>query len=71
MSEDDVLFGYRLRVFDYAARTSVSQACRVFGIHRSTYYVCKRPVPRHVLASCGRGSAGGRASQAALAAFTL
>jgi hypothetical protein len=36
MSEDDVLFGYRLRVFDYAARTSVSEACRVFGIHRST-----------------------------------
>src|SRR2546421_11035617 len=49
MSEDDVLFGYRLRVFDYAARTSVSQACRVFGIHRSTYYVWKRRVERHGL----------------------
>jgi hypothetical protein len=35
MSEDDVLFGYRLRVLDLAARTSVSEACRVFGIHRS------------------------------------
>jgi hypothetical protein len=34
MSEDDVLFGYRLRVLDHAARTSVSEACRVFGIHR-------------------------------------
>jgi transposase InsO family protein len=49
MSEDDVLFGYRLRVFDYAARTSVSEACRVFGIHRSTYYVWKRRVERHGL----------------------
>jgi hypothetical protein len=42
MSEDDVLFGYRLRVLEHAARTSVSEACRVFGIHRSTYYVWKR-----------------------------
>jgi transposase-like protein len=38
------LFGYRLRVLDHAARTSVSEACRVFGIHRSTYYVWKRRV---------------------------
>jgi transposase InsO family protein len=43
------LFGYRLRVFDLAARTSVSEACRVFGIHRSTYYVWKRRVERHGL----------------------
>jgi transposase len=49
MSEDDVLFGYRLRVLDYAARTSVTEACRVFGIHRSTYYVWKRRVERHGL----------------------
>ena len=49
MSEDDVLFGYRLRVLDLAARTSVSEACRVFGIHRSTYYVWKRRVERHGL----------------------
>ena len=49
MSQDDVLFGYRLQLFDYAARTSVSEACRVFGIHRSTYYVWKRRVERHGL----------------------
>ncbi len=49
MSEDDVLFGYRLRVLDYASRTSVSEACRVFGIHRSTFYVWKRRVERHGL----------------------
>src|SRR5436190_5264994 len=49
MSQDDVLFGYRLQLFDYAARTSVSEACRVFGVHRSTYYVWKRRVERHGL----------------------
>src|SRR5438045_2903771 len=49
MSEDDVLFGYRLRVLDHAARTSVSEACRLFGIHRSTYYGWKRQVERHGL----------------------
>jgi len=49
VSEDDALFGYRLRVLDHAGRTSVSEACRVFGIHRSTYYVWKRRVERHGL----------------------
>jgi transposase InsO family protein len=49
MSEDDVLFGYRLRLFDHAARTSVSEACRVFGIHRSSFYRWKRLVERHGL----------------------
>jgi hypothetical protein len=36
MSANDVAFGMRLRVFDYSARTSVRDACRVFEIHRST-----------------------------------
>jgi transposase InsO family protein len=49
MSEDDVLFGYRLQLFDYAARTSVSEACRTFGVHRSTFYRWKRLVDRHGL----------------------
>jgi transposase InsO family protein len=49
VSEDDALFGYRLRVLDHAARASVSEACRVFGIHRSTFYVWKRRVERHGL----------------------
>jgi transposase len=49
MSEDDVLFGYRLRLFDLAARTTVTEACRVFGIHRSTYYGWKRRIERHGL----------------------
>ncbi len=35
MTKDDVLFGYRLQLFAEAARTSVSAACRTFGVHRS------------------------------------
>ena len=49
MSEDDVLFGYRLQLLDYAARTSVSEACRTFGVDRSTFYRWKRLVDRHGL----------------------
>src|SRR3954471_20568570 len=49
MTQDDVLFGYRLQLFALAARTSVSHACRVFGVHRSTYYAWKRQVDRHGL----------------------
>lgn len=44
MTQDDVLFGYRLQLFDLAARTTISNACRVFGVHRSTYYRWKRIV---------------------------
>src|SRR5215216_3818428 len=46
MTQDDVLFGYRLQLFDLASRTSVSHACRTFGVHRSTYYGWKRQVER-------------------------
>ena len=49
MSHDDVLFGYRLQLFDLAGRTSVSHACRTFGVHRSTYYRWKAQVDRHGL----------------------
>jgi transposase InsO family protein len=46
MTQDDVLFGYRLQLFDLAARTTISNACRVFGVHRSTYYRWKAQVER-------------------------
>jgi transposase len=49
VSDDDVLFGYRLQLFDLAGRTSVSHACRTFGVHRSTYYRWKTQVDRHGL----------------------
>jgi transposase InsO family protein len=49
MTKDDVLFGYRLQLFDLAARTTVSHACRTFGVHRSTYYRWKHQVERQGL----------------------
>jgi transposase InsO family protein len=49
MTQDDVLFGYRLRLFDLAGRTTVSHACRTFGVHRSTYYRWKAQVDRQGL----------------------
>jgi transposase len=49
VSHDDVLFGYRLQLFDLAGRTSVSEACRTFGVHRSTFYRWKAQVDRHGL----------------------
>ena len=49
MTKDDVLFGYRLQLLDLAARTTVSHACRTFGVHRSTYYRWKAQVDRQGL----------------------
>jgi transposase InsO family protein len=49
MSQDDVLFGYRLQLFDLAGRVGVAAACRTFGIHRATYYRWKAQVDRHGL----------------------
>jgi len=43
------LFGYRQQLFAEAARSSVAEACRRFGVHRSTYYHWKRQVDRHGL----------------------
>jgi transposase InsO family protein len=49
MTKDDVLFSYRLQLFDLAARTTVANACRIFGVHRSTYYRWKQAVDRQGL----------------------
>jgi transposase len=49
VTEHDVLFGYRLQLFDLAGRVGVSEACRTFGVHRSTYYRWKAQVDRHGL----------------------
>ena len=53
MTKDDVLFGYRQQLFAEAARTSVSAACRTFGVHRSTYYAWKRQVDPRGLCNLG------------------
>jgi hypothetical protein len=34
---DDVLFGYRLRLFTLAEEIGVRPACRAIGVHHSTY----------------------------------
>jgi transposase len=44
MTKDDVLFGYRLQLFALAGERGVSEACRLMGVHRSTYYRWKRQV---------------------------
>jgi transposase InsO family protein len=34
----EIIYQRRVRVMEHAARTSVSEACRVFGVSRTTYY---------------------------------
>ena len=46
MTHDDVLFGYRLRLFTLAAEIGVRAACRAMGVHHSTYYRWKARVDR-------------------------
>lgn len=46
MSHDDVLFGYRLRLFTLAQEIGVRPACRQMGVHHSTYYRWKSKVDR-------------------------
>jgi transposase InsO family protein len=46
MTESDVLFGYRLQLFALAGERGVSEACRLMGVHRSTYYRWKAQVER-------------------------
>jgi hypothetical protein len=49
VTDHDVLYGYRLALFELAAETMVSHACRVFGVQRLTFFACKRRVERHGL----------------------
>lgn len=38
MSNDDILYRFRVALFARAEEVGVSQACREFNVHRSTYY---------------------------------
>jgi transposase InsO family protein len=50
MTHDDVLFGYRLRLFTLAEELgNVSEACRRMGVSRSTYYAWKPRLERYGL----------------------
>jgi transposase InsO family protein len=46
VSNDDVLFGFRLRLFALAGEIGVRAACRTMGVHHSTYYRWKPQVER-------------------------
>jgi hypothetical protein len=47
MTEHDVLFGFRLRLFTLAEELgNVTAACRAMGVDRSTYYRLKKRVDR-------------------------
>lgn len=46
MSDDDVLYGYRLRLFELADEIGVRAACRLMGVHHSTYYRWKPQIER-------------------------
>ncbi len=47
MTHDDVLFGQRPRLFTLAEELgNVSEACRLMGFHRSTFYRLKANVDR-------------------------
>jgi transposase InsO family protein len=49
MTNDDLLFGYRLQLFALAGRIGVRPACRQMGVHHSTYYRWKSLAERHGL----------------------
>jgi transposase InsO family protein len=49
VTHDDVLFGYRLQLFALAGERGVSEACRLMGVHRSSYYRWKAQVDRQGL----------------------
>ena len=48
MTQDDLLYRFRLRVFAMAGELgNVRAACRAMGIHPSTFYRWKRQLDRH------------------------
>ena len=49
MTNDDVLYTYRLQVLSTASTLGVAAACRLHGIHRSTYYRWKNASGRYGL----------------------
>lgn len=44
MSNDDVFFQHRLALFAHAKEVGVKEACLVFGVHLSTYYLDLLPL---------------------------
>ena len=51
MTPAEIIYHRRLHVLERAAKTNVSEACRVFGVSRTTFYRWKRLVDAHGLAA--------------------
>jgi transposase len=49
MTLAEVIYQRRLRVLEHASRTSVTEACRVFGLSRTTFYRWQDHVARYGL----------------------
>ena len=49
MTNDDLIFRHRVRLFARAQEVGVTRACRELGYHRSSYYRWKPFVERHGL----------------------
>jgi transposase InsO family protein len=47
----EIIYHRRARVMEHAAKTSVSEACRVFGVSRTTFYRWQRRVEAYGLAA--------------------
>jgi hypothetical protein len=49
MTNDDLIFRHRVRLFARAQEVGVRRACRELGFHHSTFYRWKPFVERHGL----------------------
>src|SRR5437763_8432469 len=47
VTPEEIIYHRRLRVMEHARRTSVSEACRTFGVSRTTYYRWARRAEAH------------------------
>ncbi len=60
MTQDDVLFGYRLQLFRLAAEVGVSKACRTMGVTARRFTAGRTRSSARGLRCCARASAAGR-----------
>ena len=65
MTHEDIVYDRRVRVIEHAAKiNNVSEACRVFGVSRKTYYEwIKQGRAVRPLSVAARASDAGRTSR--------
>ncbi len=44
VTPDEIIYHRRVRVLEHAEKTTVSEACRVFGVSRTTFYRWQRRI---------------------------